>query len=470
MLESGDIVVVGVSGGADSLCLLNVLYRLKEELSIQLYVVHINHCLRGSEADLDEEFVTQYAKKLNLRIFTRKIDVKEYAKSHKMTLEEAGREVRYSFFEEVSLEVQANKIAVAHNINDHVETFLFNLIRGTGMEGLKGIEPVRGRIIRPLIETDRSQIELYCQENELTPRIDATNFETIYTRNKIRLELIPYLKKNFNTNIINSINRTSELIYDENTFLCIMAEKCYTECLLEENKEIIRLSLKKYNQLHISLKRRIIRIAIEKLEGELKAVEKIHIENALEILAEEKTGTRAQIPKGIEIKIEYDKMVITKEKCKKEIIFSYEIVLSGEVEIPELSSKLIARIIKVQEIKNIKKDKYTCLLDYEKILKQFTEAASSEPSTLNLQLSTQGFLVVRNRRSGDVINPSGMVGTKKLKDYFIDEKASREERMNSPLIAYNKEIIWIIGRRYTDKYKVDNTTKEVLVLEYRTSE
>ena len=451
MINHGDRVVIGVSGGPDSLCLLHILKQLKEELGIELFIAHVNHCLRGVEANLDEEFVIQYAGQLNLSVYTKSVNIKEYAKNHKMTLEEAGREVRYSFFEDVSKEVRANKIVVAHNLNDHIETFLFNLIRGSGMEGLKGIEPIRGNIIRPLIEVDRSNIEIYCQENRLNPRMDASNSETIYTRNQIRLGLIPYLKEEFNVNIVKSLNRASQLIYDENSFLCGIAEKYYAECLLEEGKDIIKLSIKKFNQLHIAMKRRIIRMIIEKLKDELRAVEKIHIDNAIVILIREKTGTRIYVPSGIVIKIEYGKIVIAKVLAEKEINFSHAISIPGEVEIPELNSKLNAQILKAEEVNTIKKSNYICLLDYEKLL-------------------MDDFLVVRNRRDGDVISPSGTGGTKKLKEYFIDKKIPRDKRLSSPLIASGNEIVWIIGQRYTEKYKVTNTTKEVLVLEYTSCE
>lgn len=471
MISPGDRVIIGVSGGPDSLCLLHILNQLKKELDIELFIAHINHCLRGVEADLDEEFVIQYAGQLNLDAYSKRVNVKEYAKTHKMTLEEAGREIRYSFFEDVSKQVRANKIVVAHNLNDHIETFLFNLIRGSGMEGLKGIEPIRGNIIRPLIESDRNNIELYCQENQLTPRIDASNSETIYTRNQIRLGLIPYLKEKFNVNIVKSLNRTSQLIYDENSFLCSIAEKYYTECLLEEGKDVIKLSIKRFNQLHVAVKRRIIRLIIEKLKDELRAVEKIHIDNVLEILLREKTGTRIYVPSGIVIKIEYGKIVIAKVSAEKEVIFSYAILLHGEVEIPELRSKLTAQVLKIEEAEAVKKSNNICILDYEKLLNEAGSLCNSH-STHNSELIAPAidFLVVRNRRDGDIIRPSGTGGTKKLKEYFIDKKTPREERLSSPLIARGKEIVWIIGKRYTENYKVTNTTKEVLVLEYTTCE
>lgn len=446
MLESGDKVVVGVSGGPDSLCLLHLLYKLRDNLNIDLYVAHVNHCIRGKTANEDEKFVVNFAQNLKLPIYTTRVKVKEYAEEKRISLEEAGREVRYSFLNKIVLEVGANKIAVGHNLNDKVETFLLNLLRGSGMEGLKGIEPKRGNIIRPLIEVKRGDIEDYCKENNLVPRMDETNIEPIFARNKVRLDLIPYLEKNFNPNIIESLNKTSELIYEENLFLQNLAMEGFLSCLIESSKTGVKLSIKKFNLLHDVIKRRVIRIAIKEINEYNNPAEKIHVEQIMDLVKKAKTGSWIRIPGNIIARIEYGNLIITGELwCQKKLNYSYPVFIPGIVDIPELNAQLITKIIYPKDIESIKLSNFICLLDKDKIPEN---------------------IFIRNRRNGDIINPSGMQGSKKLKDYFIDEKIPREERDRIPLIASGNEIIWIIGKRYSEKYKVTVQTKEVVMLEY----
>ena len=199
LINSGDKIVLGVSGGPDSIAMLDILRQLKSEMEFEIYVVHINHSIRGEDADEDEEYVKNYCEKYNIKCFSKKIDVPTIAKTKKIGTEEAGRKVRYEYFEEILKETKSNKIAIAHNKNDKVETIIMHLLRGSGISGLRGIEPIREeKFIKPLIECDRQEIENYCKENNLQPRIDKTNFENEYTRNKIRNIVIPYIKKEFN--------------------------------------------------------------------------------------------------------------------------------------------------------------------------------------------------------------------------------------------------------------------------------
>ena len=449
MLESGDKVIIGVSGGPDSLCLLHLLNKLKSNFDLELYVVHVNHGLRGNNADEDEKFVKRFADSLNLPVFTKCIEIKRLAEINKITIEEAGREARYSYFTSVLKQVGGNKIAVGHNKCDRVETLLLNLIRGSGMEGLKGIDPIRDNIIRPLIEVDRQKIELYCKENELIPREDESNKQTNYARNKIRLDLIPYLQENYNSNIVEALSRTIQLIYDENNFLSNLSKKYYDHCLSKFRGREVILNLKKFNLLDQAMKRRVVRLAVEQVKGDVRAVEKVHIEQAVGLAQRGKTGTKLKLPKGLKIEIEYCELKIKLKQDNPEPNYLYVIPIQGEVEIPELEATIISRLLSADKISTIDKSSYTCMLDKEKIIDN---------------------IVVRSRRNGDIINPSGMKGTKKLKDYFIDEKIPRGERACIPLIATGNEVIWIIGRRLSEKYKVSKYTKEVLVLEYRIKE
>ena len=225
LINSGDNIVIGVSGGPDSICLLHILNELKNELGINIFVAHINHMIRA-EADEETEYVKGMCKKMDVECYVQKVDVQKQATEQKLGTEEMGRNVRYSFFEEVAKKTNSNKIATAHNSNDKVETVLMNILRGSGLSGLKGIEAIRdGKFIRPLIEIEREDIEKYCEENKLNPKYDKSNNENIYRRNKIRNEVIPYIKKEFNENIVKTINRLSEVATEESEYLEKLTEQ-----------------------------------------------------------------------------------------------------------------------------------------------------------------------------------------------------------------------------------------------------
>lgn len=309
-INSGDKIVVAVSGGPDSICLLNVLNNLKQKLKFEIFVAHINHGLRKN-ALLDEKYVVNYCKKNNIKCFVKNTDVKKYAKEHKKGTEEAGREIRYAFFDECceTIGIQT-KIAVAHNNNDNAETVIMNLLRGSGTEGLKGIEPVRNNVIRPLIEITREEIEEYCKENKLKPRHDESNDENIYTRNKIRNELIPYIQKEFNPNIVLTINRLSTLVRDESKFFNNIVHETYKKIVMQEKKNMIVLNLKKFNDLEIVIKRRIILYIINILKGTTKGIENIHVEDIIK-LCNNNRGNKFLTPnKGLKISIKNQKIVI----------------------------------------------------------------------------------------------------------------------------------------------------------------
>lgn len=283
LIKYGDTIVVGVSGGPDSMTLLNVLYSLKNELKINLVVAHINHMLR-KEADVETEYVKEYCEKHEISCFIKKEDVMKIAEKEKRGTEEIGREIRYKFFEEVALTENANKIATAHNANDNAETVLMNILRGTSISGLKGIDIIRGgKYIRPLLECNRKDIELYCKENKLNPKYDKTNTENIYTRNKIRNLLIPYIEDNFNPNIIDTINRMSAIAGEENNYIQNQVEKTYREIVItKQNKQII-LDLKKFNKQEEVIKNRLVLYTINELMGNCQGIEKIHIKDIVKL-------------------------------------------------------------------------------------------------------------------------------------------------------------------------------------------
>lgn len=312
MIKDGDKVVIGVSGGPDSITLLNILNNLKEKLNIKIYVAHINHMIR-EEANEETEYVREFCDKLGIDFFIKKIKVEEEAKKLKIGTEEAGRNIRYAFFEEVANMVGANKIATAHNSNDNAETVLMNIIRGTSVSGLKGIEKVRdGKFIRPIIECNRNEIEEYCKEQNLDPRYDKSNKENIYTRNKIRNLLIPYLQKEFNPNIIEGINRLSYIAEEEERFLNKIVENEYENILISvnnnEKNDTIILNLKEFNKLDYVIKSKLILYTISKIYGKATGIEKIHIDDIIK-LCKNNIGNKYLTPKkGLKIYVKKGKI------------------------------------------------------------------------------------------------------------------------------------------------------------------
>ena len=296
LIENGDKIVVGVSGGPDSITLLNILKNIKENkyINFEIIVCHINHMIR-QEAIEDEEYVKKYCKDNNIKCYVKKIEVEKMAETQKIGTEEAGRKARYEFFNEILEKTNSNKIATAHTANDNAETVLMNIIRGSGTAGLKGIEIKRDNLIRPLIESTREEIEDYCTKNSLNPRIDKTNFENIYTRNKIRNMLIPYIKENFNPNIIDSINRLSDLSKQENTYLDKVTQKAYNQLLIEEKNGEIILDLKAFNSQELVIKNRLALYTINKVLGTRSGIEKKNIEDIIK-LCSNNIGNKFLIP------------------------------------------------------------------------------------------------------------------------------------------------------------------------------
>ena len=333
LIQKGDKIVIGVSGGPDSMCLLDCLYCLKEDLSINLVVAHVNHMIREESED-ETKYVQEYCKKIDVPCFVKYIDVIKMSKEQKLGTEEMGRKVRYEFFEEVANKTDANKIATAHTANDNAETVLMNLLRGSGTSGLKGIEIKCQKYlinskknkkeemnstsknvqnlwyIRPLRECERLEIEEYCEEKKLNPKIDKSNSENIYTRNKVRNELIPYLQKEFNPNIIHGLNRLSDLAKEEDEYFRKIVEEVYETIKIGENEKEIILDLKQFNDLPKVIKGKLLLYTINKVIGTTQGIEKVHIEDVIK-LCKNNIGNKYLTPnKNIKIFVKKGKIFL----------------------------------------------------------------------------------------------------------------------------------------------------------------
>lgn len=315
LLQEKDTVIVAVSGGPDSMCLLNSLVNLKEKLKLnKIAVAHVNHMLR-EEAQEETEYVKKYCENKNIEIYIKYANIKEISENNKISEETAGREERYKFFEEIGSKINANKIAIAHNLNDNAETVLMHFIRGTGINGLTGIKPYRdGKYIRPLIECDRKEIEEYCKERKLNPRYDKSNLDNNYTRNKIRNLLIPELKENYNPNIISGINKLSRIVLKEEEYINKILLETYNEILLQKEDNKITINLRKFNKLDEYIKERLIIYIIAKLFGDARGIENIHVFDIVK-LCEKNVGNKYLTPnKNLKIfvksgEVSYEKLL-----------------------------------------------------------------------------------------------------------------------------------------------------------------
>lgn len=314
LIKSGDKIVLAVSGGPDSIFMFDILNKLRKKINFDIVVCHVNHMIRKEAID-DENFVKKICDENNIQCFVKRIDVLKYANNNKIGTEEAGRIIRYNFFEEVLNKTTSNKIAIAHNKNDKAETIIMNLLRGTGVQGLRGIEPIRdNKYIRPIIEIDRKDIEKYCETNNLNPRIDKTNFENVYTRNKIRNIVLPYIEREFNPNIIESITRLSEIATEEDEFLNSITKKVYDEMLLGNEDDQIVIDLKRFNDQNKVIKKRIILYTINELVGTISGIEKIHIEDIVK-LCENNIGNKYLTPnKHLKVLVNKGKIFIQLQK------------------------------------------------------------------------------------------------------------------------------------------------------------
>lgn len=450
LINKDDGIVIGLSGGPDSVCLLHLLCSVREELNLKLAAAHINHMIRGEEADGDEEYSRQLCEKFDVDFFALRKDVEGYAKEKGMSSETAGRKVRYDFFNEVLKKKGYSKIATAHNANDQAETILLRIMRGTGLDGLAGIPVKReNKYIRPILFMKREEVEEYCKKNNLEPRIDATNLEKLYSRNKVRLDIIPYMKENFNKDVVEAINRMALLLQDDNKFIVEEVNKVYKEyCIEKTDKVIIQKEVFNKNSAIIG---RIIRKSIKKVNGNQYDVELKHIKE-IENIQKVSTNKTVDLPYGIFAENVYGDIHIKLKKFIKsnkydELVYEKELIDEETIEFNgyTFSFKVLNNMENIQFTKN------NCIkyFNYDKI---------------------NGNIIIRQRKNGDKMNPFGMKGNKKLKDIFIDMKVPKEERELIPVIQFGDDIAWLVSLKLSNKFRVTNDTRKILKIEFSRKE
>lgn len=440
MFNKGDKVIVAFSGGPDSTCLLYILNELREELGITLVGAHINHCLRGVESDKDEAYAKEVCASLGIEFYSISVDIHRISKEKSISCEVAGREARYEFFKELLVKLNASKVALAHNANDQAETILMRIMRGTGIEGMIGIKPVRDKIyVRPILHLSRKEIEMYCHVNGISPRIDKSNSENIFARNKVRLELIPYIEKNFNEDIINTLNRLSDIVkIDSDLLEDISQEKFKKYCAISNKKVIIN---KNAFEEHGAILSRIIRCALLSVNNNLYNFEKIHISSITE-LQKHHTGKSIMLPQNIIVENCYGNMhIYIGAKSSKINKNQYSLNINGKTIIKDLDKVAIIDVIQRSQVVESKDSEYIKYFDFDEIL---------------------GPVTLRYRKEGDTFAPLGMKGSKKIKDLFMDLKIPKDKRDEIPLICFGNDIGWVVGYRISEKYKISKDTKNIL--------
>ncbi len=452
MIKHGDRVLIGVSGGPDSVALCFCLCLIADKFNLAIGVAHLNHCLRGADSDRDAEFVSDLSKKLNIPFFLKKTDVNQYKKRSGLSLEEAARTVRYDFFLKTSEKNSYNKIALGHHKNDNAELILMYLFRGSGLLGAAGIPPVRDEfIIRPFIDISKNDIMEFLSLNNLKYVSDASNKDTIYLRNKIRHELIPLLKKEYNPKITESLTRFANVIKKENQWIDTMIEPLFEKYVFFDKNSHVALSTKELKKKHTAVKRRIIRKALEKARGNLRKVQLVHVDLVIKLMNNSHSEKRLDLP---DIKVIQKNSTLyflpagfKQISCKKMIFSHY----------------FVNQIKDADIFLNLKETGAT--LKFSCVHKADGEL-SYEKSTAFMDFNKVKFpLLIRNFKPGDRFIPFGMEGCQKLKKFFNNNKISKKTRAECPLVESDGKIIWIAGYRISNCVKIDRKTEKVLKIQ-----
>lgn len=427
MLREGDRVIVGVSGGPDSVCLLFLLHELASEYKLDLHAVHVNHMLRD-EADDEEQFVKGICQKLGISFHVAKADVHKYAEETGLSTEEAGRVIRYDAFRKV-LGDNVGKIAVAHNKNDLAETVIFNLFRGAGIRGLGGIEPVNGNIIRPILCLERSEIMAFLEKNHLQYVTDKSNLTDEYTRNRIRHHIIEYAEENIAGGCVANIARAAGHVSEAEAYIRNKTVEAAAECSFEDDDDI-RIYADRLLKEDPFIARNIIYEMIGMYSGSKKDITSEHVNNVYDLLSSD--GTKEiDLPYGITVRREYNILSFIRSDD------SITKPDNADAKLPVLTRNILEDF----DLQNIPRDNYTKWFDYDKI----TNACE-----------------LRYRREGDYLTVNSSMGRKSLQDYMVNEKIPKDKRDMIPVLADGSHIMWVIGYRISEYYKVTEETKRVL--------
>ena len=452
LIEKHQHIVLGLSGGPDSLCLFHILLRLAEDWDLTVYPVHVNHKLRPGAAEADQRFVEDFCLQAGSPARVYVYDCGAIAAKERLTSEEAGRKVRYEAFAREAAELRSKgvrpediRIAVAQNADDQAETILFRVLRGAGTDGLSGISYSRfdeeeNRIVRPLLDIYKEEILAYCRENQLRPCVDATNQEPLYTRNRLRLQLIPLLEQEYNANIKDTLNRMGKIAARDSQFLWSQAKQAYDRLCLEQTPAMVTLEGDGLRKLDPALRQRVLSLAFQQV-GLTEDVSYAHYESCEAIVFHAGPSAGCDLPDGYRfVRVYGDVRVASKAYA------------SGEAE----SSEVRIRVVTAEEYSRLPAKKGgRAAFDLDALEAVYGEHAA-------------GLLCIRTRQPGDFIALGGG-GRKKLQDLFVDRKVPRDDRDRILLAAVGSEVLWVLPvqgwSRYSGKYSVEASTKKVIYIE-----
>ena len=457
MIAPKDAVLVGVSGGMDSVALLDILLKLVPALSIRVGVAHLNHLLRAGDARRDAEFVASLADRLKLPFHQDEADTRRCSRRQRISIEEAARRLRYDFFASARARHGYNKVAVGHHADDNAELILMQLIRGGGLASLAGIPPVReDKIIRPLIRLTRQQILDYCQAAGLSYVTDKTNFDRRHVRNRIRHDLMPLLQKQYNPSVMQSLNRLSEIVRDELQWTEDLEQQYFRSAVNSEDAGRLGLSLSALRSLHPALRRRVLRKAIVLVKSDLRRVTFQHIETlSRQIVAEGTDGACVHLPDRVVAHITDGELIVSK----------------SDTDLRKLSRPKVTKAQFRYSVRAPLAEPVTITLKEAGIRVIFNIFATDSPGDLRGAGQQQAFfdmeklhfpLVMRGLQPGDRFSPLGAGGTQKVKKFLIDHKVPRRQRTRCPLLVSENKIVWVVGHRIAEDAKVTASTTVVL--------
>jgi tRNA(Ile)-lysidine synthase len=440
MLELSDRVVVGVSGGADSMCLLNVLMQLQHEYQLSLFVVHVNHQIRGAESDAEEAYVREFCEAHKIPISSFLVPVLEMAKNSGKSVEEVGRNVRYELFEQEAQKHHCHKIAIAHNMNDNAETVLFHLFRGSMVQGASGIRAMRGKIIRPLLETKRETIEVWLKDQRITYYTDSSNLSLDYSRNKIRNLILPIASQDINTKSIEHLSQFANQMEQIAEYLRKVTKELFLRIAqFDEGK--LMLDIKELKAQDYLLAQSVMKMAIEQVSLVNKDIEAVHVNDALGLM-DKQSGKEIHLPNHIIVKRGYTTLILARiENRKDEEIRTYVPQIPGEWYCEESTNRLRFELIDKKLLDDIPKNSYTKWFDYDKI---------------------RDTVVIRTKQQGDFLQINQNGGRKTLKSLFIDEKIPKDKREKMYLVTAGSHVLWVPGIRTSEAFLVDEQTKQIL--------
>ncbi len=454
MFEPNDKVLVGVSGGPDSVALLRVLVTLAPRFSLKLGIAHLNHSLRLQDADDDAKFVESLAGEYGLPFHLHKADVRKYQLEKKLSLEEASRRMRYAFFMDVAASNRFDKIALGHHCDDNAELVLMNLFRGSGPLGIAGIPPVRsGKIVRPFIKLRRTDIIEYLKLKKLKYVSDRSNLDQRHLRNRVRHHLIPLLETSYNPNIIATLNRLASIISFEEEWMDEVVQPVFDAAVSNIRENTVTLAVSGLEGLHTAALRRIIRKAIARIKGNLRRITFAHIDAVIRLLESRRAYGTLDLPDQVRVKRRKDVLLISKEKkalrdldlksdADETPAYEYIIDMPGKIFIPEIDAQ-----VKLSEMRPENRPDFSCTGH---------QAGFFDMDRLSFPL------IIRNFRPGDRFKPLGMSGTQKLKDFFINHKVPRTQRAKCPILISRGKIIWVVGYRIDESVKVMPSTGNIL--------